>query len=74
MKNSFDGFSRSDFTHIELFSKGLEDFQENVAIPLLNGGRALENLLVYEEVNYLFSNLAQLGHDLPPKSFITSGK
>ncbi|SME23360.1 Bacterial dynamin-like protein [Bacillus mobilis] len=68
-KNSFDGFSRSDLTHIELFSKGLDDFQENVAVPLLNAGRTLENLLVYEEVNYLFSNLEQLGHDLPPKEF-----
>ncbi|PGZ93530.1 hypothetical protein COE51_23770 [Bacillus pseudomycoides] len=73
-KKSFAGFSRSDLTHIELFSQWLGDFQENVAVPLLNAGRTLENFLAYEEVNYLLSNLAQLGHDLPPKEFYSQWK
>jgi GTPase SAR1 family protein len=66
---SFVGFSNSDLTQIEVFSKWLNDFQENVAEPLLNAGKTFENFLAYEETRYILSNLEQLSHDVPPLEF-----
>jgi hypothetical protein len=65
----FVEFSESDLAQIEVFSQWLNKFQENIAVPLLNAGQTFENFLAYEEASYLLGNLAQLGHDLPPKEF-----
>ncbi|SHP76952.1 isoniazid inductible protein IniC [Mycobacteroides abscessus subsp. abscessus] len=69
IQGNFSTLTPSDISNIQEFSDWLHDFEQNVASYLNEPGQLLENYLPFEEVKYLFGNMAELGHDIPSNEF-----